>query len=36
MKRDEMRLIHRILSSLQPVAIVMAGTDLALTVFPEK
>jgi hypothetical protein len=36
MKRDEMSLIDRILGSLQPIAIIMAGTNLAFTILPEK
>jgi hypothetical protein len=32
MKRDEMGLIDRILGSLQPITIIMAGTNLTLTI----
>jgi hypothetical protein len=36
MKCDEMGLIDRILGSLQPITIVMAGTNLTFTILPEK
>ena len=36
MQRYEMSLVHRIFGALQPVAIVMAGADMALAIFSKK
>jgi hypothetical protein len=36
MQGNEMRLVHRVFGALEPVAIIMAGTDMALAIFAQK
>ena len=36
MERNQMTLVHRVFGALEPVAIIMAGADVALAIFAQK